>query len=465
MRNLTRITSAAVLTVVLLAGCDGLLGTEPTIAISSERVITSASGMDAVLVSAYDRLRSDDMYRYWIPAGPEVLADNSQLHPINSGRFRSQAENAHGSHFTTGLWSTAYQLINDANIVIHGSRDTETTTAHRNRLRGEALVLRAIAYHDLLRVYAYEPNHPQISQWNEGVILRTQPTLGFSQADLRARSSVEEGYQQVEKDLLEAIPLLSGNDRGSVYYADVATAHAALARVYLYWERWADALDHAAQAMSAARGTIVDYSNSGNVFDQLPNPESIFELRFDETHGSSGSLNAVTHPPPGWFDALPSDELLALYDESDQRNQLFAVHTDGHPYILKYTGTVGQNTDNIPVFRIPEMILIQAEAHYELGNEAAAVTALESLRSHRGLAAFESAPAGTSLLEEIMDERRRELAFEGHRWFDLKRRAMDVPKPAVNLNPPIAYTDVRILAPLSSTQVENNPNLNQNPGY
>ncbi len=445
--------------------CDDLLDTEPSVAVSSDRIITTASGMDAVLTSAYDRLRSDNLYRYWIMAGPEVLADNSQLHPINSGRFASQAENAFGSHFTTGVWSTAYRLINEANIIIHGVEATETSQAHRDRLKGEALFLRGMAYQELLRVYSYEPNHPKISDWGEGVIMRTQPTLGLSDADLRGRGTVLEGYQQIESDYLEAISLLDGNDRGSVYYADAATAHAAIARLYLYWERWSDALHHAGQALAKARGTLVNYDDYDNVFDILPNPESIFELSFDIFHGSSGSLNAVTNPPPGWFDALPSDELLALYDADDLRNKLFRVHTDGHPYILKYTGTVGQNTDHLPVFRVAEMVLIQAEAHYELNNPDAAIEALETLRSYRGLGAYNPAPAGTALLDEIFDERRRELAFEGHRWFDLKRRAWDVPKPAVNLNPPVPFNDIRILAPLSSTQIENNPYLNQNPGY
>ncbi len=450
---------------VFAISCEGMLETEPTTAISSDRIITTASGMDAVMTSAYDRLRSDNMYRYWIPAGPEVLSDNSELHPINSGRFSSQAENAFGSHFTTGLWSTAYRLINEANIIIDGAQETATTQSHRDRLRGEALFLRGLAYHELLRVYGYEPNHPLYSSWNQGVIIRTEPTLGLSGADLRPRRTVLEGYEQAESDYLEAINLLSGNDRGSVYFADVAAAHAGIARLYLYWERWEDALDHAELAISNAKGSLVDFSDYDNIYDILPNPESIFELSFDSNHGSSGSLNAVTNPPPGWFDALPSAELLELYEEDDLRNNLFDVHTDGYPFILKYTGTVGQNTDHIPVFRVAEMILIQAEAHYELNDETSAIAALELLRANRGLAAYEIAPSGNSLLEEIYDERRRELAFEGHRWFDLKRRAMDVPKPQVNLNPAVPFDDVRILAPLSSTQVENNPNLDQNPGY
>ena len=465
MKKYIKISVISTILMVSLAACDGLLDTEPTTAVSSDIAVSTPSGMDAVLVSAYDRLRSEELYRYWIMAGPEVLADNSQLHPINSGRFSSQAENAFGSHFTSGVWSTSYRLINEANIIIQAVDQTETSQAHRDRLKGEALFLRGLAYHELLRIYSYEPNHPKISDWDQGVIMRTEPTLGLSHADLRARSTVQDGYQQAERDFLEALPLLSGNDRGSVYYADEATVHAGLARLYLYWERWDDALEHAGQAVNLARGSLTDYSDEANIFDLLPNPESIFELSFDSNHGSGGSLSAVTSPPPGWFDALPSAELLELYDEADLRNNLFDEHTDGHAYILKYTGTVGSNTDHIPVFRVSEMILIQAEAHYELGDEASAVAALETLRTHRGLGGFDASPSGEALLDEIFDERRRELAFEGHRWFDLKRRAMDVPKPQVNLNPPVSYDDIRILAPLSSTQVENNPNLEQNPGY
>jgi starch-binding outer membrane protein, SusD/RagB family len=463
-KYLKTILFGSVATLTLLS-CDGLLDTEPTVSISSDRVITTASGMDAVLTSVYDRLRSENLYRYWIPAAPEVMADNSQLHPINSGRFNSQAQNSFGSHFTTGVWSTAYRLINEANIVIHGVAETETSQSHRDRLKGEALVLRAIGYHELLRIYSYEPNHPLISQWNQGVIIRTEPTLGLSAADLRARSSVIEGYQRAEQDFLDAIPLLSNNDRGSVYFVDAATAHAGLARLYLYWERWQDALDHAELALNLAKGSLTDFSAHDNIFDMLPNPESIFELSFDNTHGSSGSLNAVTSPPPGWFDALPSAELLALYEDDDLRNNLFDVHTDGYPFILKYTGTVGQNTDHIPVYRVAEMYLIQAEALYELNDEAGAIDALEILRAHRGLDSYTVAPSGNALLDEIYDERRRELAFEGHRWFDLKRRAMDVTKPIEYLHPTVPFNDVRILANLSNTEVENNPNLDQNPGY
>lgn len=464
-KQFKRISIVCTLLIVFMAACDGLLDTEPTTAVSSDQIVTSPSGMEAVLTSAYDRLRSDNLYRYWIMAAPEVLADNSQLHPINSGRFGTQADNSHGEHFTTGVWSTAYRMINEANVIIDGVDKTEISEEHRDQLMGEALFLRGIGYQELLRVYSYEPNHPKINDWDKGVIMRVEPTLDERKADLKSRGTVIEGYERIESDYLDALSLLDGNDRDNVYFAGVGAVHAGLARLYLYWERWDEALTHAEKAVNLGKGTLVDYANYDNAFDELPNPESILELPFDTPHGSSRSLNAITHPSPGWFDTLPSDELLALYDSTDLRNDLFKVHTDGHPYILKYTGIVGPNTDHLPVFRVPEMILIQAEAHYELNDETEAMKALEKLRANRGLQAYNTAPSGVALLDEIFDERRRELAFEGHRWFDLKRRAMDVPKPQVNLNPPVPFDDIRILAPLSTTQVENNDKLEQNPGY
>ncbi len=460
-----------VLVLVSFSACDSLLETEPTTSASPEMLLKEKSGIEALLTSAYDRFRSDNLYRYYLMAAPEIMADNAQKHPIDSGRFTGQATNQYGSHFTSSVWSTSYRAINEANIIIDGVDKVEDASqTEKDRIKGEALFLRALAYQNLLKVYGYEPNHPMIAEWSQGVIIRTEPVLGKSQADLRGRETVDEGYKRAEQDYIDALSFLQGNDRGNVYFATEAAVHAGLARLYLYWEKWDLALDHAKSAESNAKGSLIEYVGAGNVYEQLPHPESIFELKFDVLHGSSGSLNALTNPPPGWFDMLPSDELMALYDNNDARLiNLFSTHTDNngtHNYLMKYPGSVGNNTDNIPVMRVPEMILIQAEAHYELHDEVEAVKALDKLRVKRGLAALgNNAPAGAALFNEIMDERRRELAFEGHRWFDLKRKAMDVPKPAVTVLPPVKFDDIRILAPLSGTQVENNDKLDNNPGY
>lgn len=458
------------LVLVSFTACDSLLDTEPTTSASPEMLLKEKSGVNALLTSAYDRLRSDNLYRYYLMAAPEILADNAQKHPIDSGRFTGQAINEYGSHFTSSVWSTSYRIINEANILIDGVDKVEDASQdEKDRIKGEALFLRALAYQNLLKVYSYEPNHPMISEWDQGVIIRTSPVLGKSQADLRARESVLDGYKRVEQDYLDALDLIKSNDRGNVYYATEAAVYGGLARLYLYWEKWDEALEYAEYAEADSKGSLTDYVGAGNVYEQMPHPESIFELKFDVLHGSSGSLNALTNPPPGWFDMLPSDEVIALYDNNDARlTNLFSTYTDDngtHNYLMKYPASVGNNTDNIPVMRVPEMLLIQAEAHYELTNESDAIKALNKIRAKRGINDLNSNISGTDLLDEIMDERRRELVFEGHRWFDLKRRAMDVPKASVTALSPVKYDDIRILAPLSGTQVENNDKLDNNPGY
>jgi len=108
-------------------------------------------------------------------------------------------------------------------------------------------------------------------------------------------------------------------------------------------------------------------------------------------------------------------------------------------------------------------LLMRAEAYAESGQTSLAQADLNALRAKRNAAPITA--SGDALLEAIQDERRRELAFEGHRWFDLKRRGMDITKPAFGGNPTLPYTDFRILASLPNNQVQNNPMLVQNPGY
>jgi starch-binding outer membrane protein, SusD/RagB family len=123
------------------------------------------------------------------------------------------------------------------------------------------------------------------------------------------------------------------------------------------------------------------------------------------------------------------------------------------------------NLDNIPVIRIAEVYLNRAEAMATPGspvfNEAAALADLNKIATNRGLTAFTL--TGSDLYEEIIRQRRIELAFEGHRFFDLKRLGRDIVKTPhyVNLN----FTDTRILAPIPQREVDGNKNLAQNPGY
>ena len=127
----------------------------------------------------------------------------------------------------------------------------------------------------------------------------------------------------------------------------------------------------------------------------------------------------------------------------DVRRQLYELGTAGRgtaeTEVTKFLGRSGQvNLDNIPVFRISELYLNRAEANYRLGNTATALTDLNVIRTRAGLRAA-TGLTGDALLNEILRQRRLEFAFEGHRWFDLKRLGRDIVKAAPVQS--VAYSD------------------------
>lgn len=154
----------------------------------------------------------------------------------------------------------------------------------------------------------------------------------------------------------------------------------------------------------------------------------------------------------------------------DVRAQLYESGTIGRGAskveCTKFIGKNGFiNLDNIPVVRIAEVFLNRAEAMSTPGspvfNEAAALADLNTIAVNRGLTAFSL--TGSALYEEVLKQRRLELAFEGHRFFDLKRLGRDLVKGPHYLS--VAFTDIRILAPLPQREVDGNKNLVQNSGY
>ena len=115
--------------------------------------------------------------------------------------------------------------------------------------------------------------------------------------------------------------------------------------------------------------------------------------------------------------------------------------------------------------RIAEVYLNRAEAMATPGspvlNETAALADLNLIITNRGLPAV--ALTGNALYEEILRQRRIELAYEGHRFWDLKRLGRDLIKTPHYVN--VAFTDARILAPIPQREVDGNPNIKQNFGY
>ncbi|MFC3878873.1 RagB/SusD family nutrient uptake outer membrane protein [Algoriphagus namhaensis] len=461
-----------------LGSCDDLLDTEPRQSLTPETAFADVEGYESLVFAAYGAVRGFNNYGQQLMIAPDIMADNLRI-IANTGRYIGQEANADRAHM--GLWGTGhYGAINEANIILAGIDDVEGDDNLRNQVKGEAYFLRAMLYFDLAKIYGYEPGK-EVNGWDRTVVLRTTPTLGFSEADFRERVTNRELYDQIESDLNTAIGLLPTASLGTagVYRASKGSAEALLARVYLYDSKYAEAASMASQAMATYGlgndGTgLMDETNYVAGFATYPNPESLFEIEirsvdWSTVDGVNNSMCTLTANVfnSAQFIVTASDELLASYEEGDVRRDTWTETTrsgaSGTVYRSnKWLGTKGDFLENLPIIRAAEMYLIRAEARFRTGDATGAIADINALRSKRGLDPV-AGLAGDALFEQIMNERRVEFALEGHRWFDLKRNAMDISKHGSFESVP--YTDYRILAPLPQDQLLLNDLLEDNPGY
>ena len=452
---------ALLLAVGLFASCD--LAVEPANNVPPNTATDNIAGVKSILTSVYARLQGVDLYGNKLILLPDLMADNARSSQPAVNRT-GEASNAIGSHM--GNWAESYQAINETNYAIASARalvEKEGTVA--NRYLGEALFLRALLYFDLSRVFSYEPGK-YVNGFDTGVVLRTEPTRTAGEALPKERAKVEEVYAQIEKDLQEAITILAQHGQTGPYAANRAGAEALLAKVYLYWSKWSNAITQASAALSHTSTRLAEANEVAGMFAKAPNVESIFEINYDaatETLWVNDCTACYTWPSGTWFAMWPSAELLALFEAGDARAALYPTTAAGVRYANKYTYARGTWTDNQPVIRYADVLLMRAEAYAENGQGPLALADLNALRAKRNASALNV--TGAALVGAIQDERRRELAFEGSRWFDLKRRGQNITKPAFGSNPIVQYTDFRILAPIPATQVQNNAMLKQNPGY
>ncbi|MGM0581133.1 MAG: RagB/SusD family nutrient uptake outer membrane protein [Bacteroidota bacterium] len=454
---------------ILLTSCDDL-DVENKAALPQDVVLADTDGFEAVLFAAYESVNDFGYYGQTMMIGPEILADNMDLVQL-TGRYEQEFVNALNSGIN--IWFNRYTAINECNIVINLINDEEVagTQEVKNQFIAEAKFLRALFYHDLARVYGYEPGQ-EVNGFNSAVILRTEPTLGLSDADDRARATNEDVYAQIEQDLLDAIADLpeAGAGSSAVARANKDAARLLLARVYLYWGKNGEAANYAQQVVAGDGSDLVaaaDYEGSWDDANFSFHPESVFESDlqvpdWNSVDGANNSLHSLLMNDTGGsqFIITASDELIAEIESQagDVRRDLFNTEALGEEF-AKWQGNKGTVPfqENIPILRLSEGYLIAAEA---LG-AGAGDPFLNALRTSRGLAGGVSAT-----VDNVLREKRIEFMAEGHRWFDLKRLGRDIPKPASASTDDLPYSDFKILPRLPQSELElSEGNLVQNPGY
>lgn len=456
--------------------CDSLLDTEPTTSISNEVALEDITGVNAALIGAYNSLQGANLYGKVMVSYGELMADNVKISIVNRNEAVTLYQNQLGQQL--GIWNDAYTAISRVNNVLEVIDDLpDATQAQKDAVKAQSLFIRGLMYFDLVRVYARNPRFDLGNSMGVPIVLT--PTKAVTPDLYPARNTVAEVYAQIEADLNAAVDL---NVNGNIpYRGSSLAARALLSRVYLYQGKWQQAIDAASTVISSGEFSLLPGAQYASVFFNDGTDESIFEIvnRSDDNPGISGAPSMYRQTrnsdgtTNGYGDFIATDDILAQFGQDDVRGDLFESYVKGSQnvmYTLKYPDSKGLHVTNIPVLRYAEIILNRAEAYAQAGNAGAALADVNMIRARAGIDPL-SGLSGSALIDAILHERRLELAFEGHRPFDLARNGMGFAKGLTPSDCPataqclIPYDDPRIIAPIPTAQVDVNPNMVQNPGY
>lgn len=427
---------------VLTAGCD-VLDVKPTASVANEEALDTPRKAEIVLSGVYNALQNTHDLHYIFN---EVNSDNA----LWTGSFPTWQEIDLYNYQATnvdiqGRWSGMYNVINIANNVIDGVPKIGTTATftatRRKEIVGEAKTLRAYAYLVLVNYFGDVP-------------LVTAPTASVTPDNgFPARKPMSEVYAQIESDLRAAEDSL-GTTNKAIAYVDGWAAKALLSRVSLYQQKWAQA---EAKATEVIASTQFGLSSLSTLWEGGGGNEILWSLVYVAgTDPQNMSFYAYPSNAGGRYEYAPTANLKAAYAATDGRLAYTIRRVSNADIVGKYFRTT---TDDDPVYiiRLAEVYLNRAEARAQQGNATGALADLNVVRARAGLAAL-SGLTGAPLLDAIYAERRLELAFEGQRWFDLKRTG----KAVATLSLP---SPERLLWPIPQRERNVNPNLVQNPGY
>lgn len=476
-------TWLSLLVVVILASCqDKVTNLDPENRINTALVFSTPEKMELAVIGCYNSLQTGNMFQARALVYADVLGEDVINRTSNFGdipRYTTLSSNA----MAASLWQYAYKAIADANRVIAGIRQniSKTTPEQGAKWIAEAKFVRAIAHFYLVNLFA-QPYNFTTDASHLGVPVMTQAFYSNDPAANKPRSTVKEVYAQVLTDLEEALNDLPPSYSTAYMNKTRATKAAAaslLSRVYLYKEDWANAKTMAWNVITGQYGTYGLNTQPGQCFGannyltnesifSIPNKAGDFEAGFTLT--AHYTTNTDLYINPNFLNPAINTAFAA---DDKRRTQLTATNAALQvPVTLKY----GDVADWAPMIRYAEVLLNYAEAAAKqaAGVDAEALKRLNEVRDRSRVTALQYTTLNIisqqQLIDAVLAERRIELAFEGHRIFDLNRNKMKIRnKRDFDFNTPIADQDFgadkRIL-PIPLVEIERSSGvLEKNPGY
>lgn len=500
---------AGALTLSLATACKKTF--EPSTAKNEDDALKNEADVKSATIGTYAVLKNADYVRSYhflteYQGDNIAQAQTSSDALSNAYRYTHLVDMSHVSN----VWRQSYGVVNAANKVIAFTPDD--ASAGMRQLKGENLYLRGMIYFNLVRIFGRP--YTQNNGAGEAVPLVLETTT----TEQPARNTVKEIYDQVVADLTKAAALMSEQKNNN--FASKEVAQALLARVYLYMGNNAKAIEFADLVINSGRYSLLGSEAYKTYFRGVPeeNRETIFCIRHTKAENRDFSAIGSMYfseggqGQTGWGEIYASAQYMALLNQrpEDARHAFISpymasenkvhvwpyavpvtdlrMNTRLNPntpmyYINKYNYQEGLVNLSSPVYlRLAEMYLIRAEANAKQGGAGIqlALNDLNLLRTRAGIlpaglhTIASLATAGKSVMDAVLEERRLELAFEGHRAYDLFRNNRPLERnypgthslnntPSTNIQQTILPSDNRVIFFIPNRERLVNPNLTQNP--
>ncbi len=431
----------------------------PSNQIVSKNFYQTQNDFDMAINACYQKLKSEVSF---FLTEIEYRGDSNNLDAV-AVSTQSRYDLDHFEDISTNtiladLWKTEYNAIYRCNAVL--DHIDGVSFEKTGQYRGEALFLRAWFHFNLYRVF--------------GVVPIVTTVLSPSDAAAVPRCTEDAMYEFLASDLQTAASLLpdsyTGEETGR---ATNCAANALLGRVALTFKKYdvaekalANAMENTHFGMLATTADVFNVSNKQN-------KEIILAVRYNKAANlGHGAWYTTTNPATA---TNPTVQLTSCYNSNDNRAQLlgWTKMSTGNNYELNkwydtYDATNTTVTGNdFPLLRYADVVLMYAEALNEQGRGSDALPYINRTRQRAGITTLTTADAQTKeqIRKEVLDERQREFAYEGLRWFDLVRMGY-----AVDYFTSLGYTidNHNLVMPIPNDQIEivgNSSVLWQNPGY
>lgn len=451
---------------IFASSCNKDLELFPTDTFTEDKAYLSVDDLQRGLNTAYARFSPESRI---IPNS--TTSDEIKFGVDNAGanqfeyRLQYNADNTTGGATLTA-WGSQYSVIDQINRVLEVIPNVPnalpTDAARKDVIRGQLLALRGLCHFYLLNAYSkrYDAADPL------GVPYMTVSNL----VGTPARNTVAQTIAGIEGDFTTARALLAAPSASAFddRFINQITVDGFRARVALYKRDWPNARDIAGTVISSAVRPLVSGTAFANIWtDANTTGEVLFRLR-----RGGQSVGASYTTSGGQVNLSPSDKLTALFAVGDVRTTSFIGTLSGKRIVNKFfTSAAGVRVNDMKEMRIAEMHLIRAEARAELNDLAGATADINLLRSNRitGYTNVADFANQATAINEILTERFKELCFEGFRFFDLKRRGLDLNRLASDVDSPLWLTmpasNFRWQYPIPAAEILANPNMVQNANY